>query len=108
MKIAAALLALWPMFCAAADPSFPSAEGTTWNYEMIEEHPNADFDLTDPTEEEHFAVSYRIGATEKIEDKDLQRLEIYRGDALETVDLIAIDEEGISCPARMIADRSIV
>ena len=108
MKIAAALLALWPMFCAAADPSFPSAEGTTWNYEMIEEHPNADFDLTDPTEEEHFAVSYRIGATEKIENKDLQRLEIYRGDALETVDLIAIEEGGISCPARMNADRSIV
>lgn len=108
MKIAAIALALWPMICAAAGPLFPSAEGTTWNYEMVQEYPNADFDLTDPNEEEHFAVSYRIGATEKIDNKDLQRLEIYRGEALETVDLIAIEENGISCPARMNEDGSIV
>ncbi|HEY6070455.1 MAG TPA: hypothetical protein VIU85_03695 [Chthoniobacterales bacterium] len=108
MKIAAFILALWPMLCLAADPVFPSAEGTTWNYEMVQEHPSADFDLTDPNEEEHFVVSYRIGATEKIENKDLQRLEIYRAEALETVDLIAIEEAGINCPARMNADGSIV
>lgn len=108
MKIVAFTFTLWPMFCVAADPIFPSAEGTTWNYEMVEERPSADFDLTDPNEEEHFAVRYRIGATEKIENKDLQRLEIYRADALEAVDLIAIEEAGISCPARMNADGSIV
>src|SRR4029453_3321948 len=108
MKIVAFTFTLWPMFCVAADPLFPRAEGTTWNYEMVEERPSADFDLTDPNEEEHFAVRYRIGATKKIETKDLQPLGIYRADALEAVDLIAIEEAGISCPARMNADGSIV
>jgi hypothetical protein len=108
MKITAFVVSLWPIIAIAGEPVFPHAEGTTWNYEMIQEHPTEDFDLTDPNAEEHFAVSYRIGASEKLENKDLQRLEIYRADALETVDLIAVEEQAVSCPARMNADGSIV
>jgi hypothetical protein len=107
MKVAVFVLILTPVVCNAAEPAFPTAEGTTWNYEMIQEHPNASFDLTDPNEEEHFAVTYRIGGAEKVDNKELQRLEIYRGNALETVDLIAIEEHGVTCPARMDADGAI-
>jgi hypothetical protein len=107
VKIAALALILAPLICAAAESVFPNAEGTTWNYDMIQEHPNASFDLTDPNEEEHFAVRYRIGGIEKIDNKDLQRLEIYRADALETVDLIAVEEHGIICPARMNAEGAM-
>jgi hypothetical protein len=107
MKIAALVLSLWPAIAIAGEPIFPSAEGTTWNYEMTQERPSDDFDLTDMTEEDRFAVSYRIGRAEKIDNQELQRLEIYRDDALETVDLIAVGEGGIFCPARMNADGAI-
>ena len=78
-------LAICPLTCAAAEQLMPTAEGTTWNYEMVQEKPNDSFDLTEPNEEEHFQVTYRLGGVEKIDNKDLRRLEIYRGDTLESV-----------------------
>ena len=107
MKFAAFALSLCPIVCLAAEPIFPSSEGTTWNYEMVQQRPSGDFDLTDQTEEERFSVTYRLGGADKIDNKDLRRLEIYRGDALENVDLIAIEEGGIICPARISADGAI-
>jgi hypothetical protein len=85
----------------------PTTEGTTWNYDLVQEKPTGDFDLTEPNEEEHLAVSYRLGGTEKVDNKDLQRLEIYRADTLESVDLIAVEEHGITCPARVDAQGAI-
>src|ERR1700680_1658980 len=101
MKFAVFALLLMPLICGAAElPLLPTTEGTTWNYDLVREKPSDDFDLTEPNEEEHLAVSYRLGGIEKIDNKDLQRLEIYRGDTLESVDLIAVEERGIICPAR--------
>ena len=96
----ALLLAVCPLTCGAAEPLMPTAEGTTWNYEMIQEKPSEGFDLTESNEVEKFEVSYRLGGVEKIDNKDLRRFEIYRGDELESVDLIAIEENGITCPVR--------
>jgi hypothetical protein len=108
MKIAFLALVLTAFICGAAEPPLlPTTEGTTWNYDLVQEKPSVDFDLTEPTEEEHVAVSYRLGGTEKVDNKDLQRLEIYRGDTLESVDLIAVEEQGITCPARVDAQGAI-
>jgi hypothetical protein len=100
MKVAAFVLILTPFVCGAAEPIFPTAEGTTWNYEFVGERQSESLDLTEPNEEEHFAVTYRLGGVEKIDNRDLRRFEIYRDGALESVDLIAIEESGIVCPAR--------
>jgi hypothetical protein len=100
MKAAALLLTLTPLICAAAEPLLPTAEGTTWRYNFIQEKPSASFDLTEPNEQEEFVVTYRLGSTQSLENKELRRLEIYRGEALESVDLIAVEENGIVCPAR--------
>jgi len=100
MKVAAFVLILAPFVCGAAEPIFPTAEGTTWNYEFVGERQNESLDLTEPNEEEHFTVTYRLGSVEKIDNKDLRRFEIYRDGTLENVDLIAIEENGIICPAR--------
>ena len=100
MKAAALLLALTPLVCAAAEPLLPNAEGTTWHYNLIQERPSESFDLTEPNEREEFVVTYRLGSTQNVENKELRRLEIYRGAALESVDLIAVEENGIVCPAR--------
>src|ERR1700719_3994081 len=100
MKSLALLVLLAPMATAAAEPLIPTTAGTTWNYELIQEKPTDSLDLTEPNDVEHIAVSYRLGGSEKIDNKDLRRLELYRGKALESIDLIAIEERGIICPAR--------
>jgi len=108
MKIACFVLVLMPFICGAAElPLLPTTEGTTWNYDLVQEKPSGDFDLTEPNEEEHLAVTYRLGGIEKIDNKDLQRLEIYRSDTLESVDLIAVEELGITCPARVDSQGAI-
>src|SRR2546430_6016616 len=89
MKVAVFALGLLPLVCGAAEPPlFPSAEGTTWNYDLVQEKPIESFDLTGPKEEEHLAVTYRLGGIEKVDNKDLRRLEIYRDHTLESVDLV--------------------
>jgi hypothetical protein len=109
MKIACFVLGLVPFISGAAEPPLlPTTEGTTWKYDLIQEKPSVDFDLTDPNEEEQLAVMYRLGGIEKIDNKDVQRLEIYRGDTLESVDLIAVDERGITCPARVDSQGAII
>ncbi|HYR23156.1 MAG TPA: hypothetical protein VEP30_09585 [Chthoniobacterales bacterium] len=96
-----------PLVSPAADPLLNMAEGTTWNYELVQEKPSNSFDLTEPNEEEHFNVTYRLGGNEKIDNKDWARLEVYRGENLESVDLILPSEEGIICQARMDAQRNL-
>ena len=108
MKVVAFALVLMPLICGAAEPLLPMAEGTTWNYELVQERPSASLDLTEPNEQERLSVSYRIGGTAKIDNKDLRRLEIYRGDTLETVDLIAVEERGLICPARVQPEGAII
>src|SRR5437588_7722064 len=108
MKVIAFALVLMPLICGAAEPLLPMAEGTTWNYELVQERPIASLDLTEPDEQERLSVSYRVGGTAKIDNKDLRRLEIYRGDTLETVDLIAIEERGLICPARVQFEGAII
>ena len=101
MKLVCFVILVAPFAVAAAEPLFPTAEGTTWNYELIQERTSDALDLTEPNEEKHLAVIYRLGGVEKVDNKDLRRLEVYRGDALDNVDLIAIEERGIICPARL-------
>src|SRR5438874_6043106 len=107
MKVAVFALVLIPLICVAADPRLNMAEGTTWNYELVQEKPSDSLDLTEPNEQEQIAVTYRLGGTEKIDNKDWARLEIYHGDTLESVDLIMPSEDGIVCQARMDAQRNL-
>jgi hypothetical protein len=100
VKSFALFFLLAPFISVAAEPLIPTTAGMTWNYEFVQEKPSDSLDLTEPNEEAHFPVTYRLGGSEKIDNKDLRRLELYRGKVLESVDLIAIEERGIICPAR--------
>jgi hypothetical protein len=108
MKFLALVVSVAPIISVAAEPVIPSTEGTTWNYEFVQEKPASSFDLTEPNQKVTLAVTYRLGASQKVDSKDLSRLEIYRGQELESVDLIAIAERGIICPARIDAKGEIV
>ena len=52
MKIAVSALVLMPLICGAAEPLLPTAEGTTWNYDLVQEKPSDSLDLTEPNERE--------------------------------------------------------
>ena len=107
MKVALVAPVLAPLICLGADPLLNMSEGTTWNYEMVQERPSEGFDLTEPNEQEQIAVTYRVGGTQKIDNQDLGRLEIYRGNALESVDLIRANEQGVICAARLDANNNV-
>jgi len=92
---------------AIAEPLMPAAEGTTWKYELVQEKITNSLDLDAPNELEQIPVTYRIGAVENVDNRELRRLEIYRGDALDSVDLIAVEEHQIICPARSDATGTI-
>jgi len=108
MKFFMLVALLAPIISVAAESLMPTAEGTTWNYDLVQEKLSDGLNLTEPNELERIAVTYRLGGIEKIDNKDLRRLEIYRGDAIDSVDFIAIEEHGIVCPARTDARGGVV
>src|ERR1700741_3042932 len=89
-RFLALALALCPLTWLRGDQLFPSADGTTWNYEMTQDSPSTDIDLdqnrSDQTKsdesrsKEHFTLSYRITGTQKIDNLEFVKLEMYRGD----------------------------
>jgi hypothetical protein len=79
----------------------PTAPGTSWNYEMIQRNMSNSLDLNESTKPEHLSVSYRIGGTLKTDNNEFIKLELYRGNALASTDLINVDDRGITCSARI-------
>ncbi len=108
MKFFVLAILLSAIAAATAEPLMPTAEGTTWKYILVQEKPDQSLDLSEPNELEKISVSYRIGGAEKVDNRELQRLEIYRDDVLDSVDLIAIEEHGIICPARQSPNGNVV
>jgi hypothetical protein len=97
----ALLFAFCPPACASAEQLIPIAEGTTWNYEMVQERfESGNLDLTETNPKDRFTVTYRIGGTQKVDGKDLLKLETYRDGALANTDLITVDDRGVICSAR--------
>ncbi len=92
---------------AGAEPLLPTAEGTTWKYELVQEKISSSLDLDAPNELEQIPVTYRLGPIQKVDNQELRRLEIYRGDSLDSVDLIAVEEHQIICPARVDSSGTI-
>ena len=97
----ALVLAVCPLACISAEQLIPVGDGTTWTYEMVQERSESgNLDLTEPNPKDRFAVTYRMGGTQRVDGKDLLKMEMYRDNALANTDLITVDERGIICPAR--------
>jgi hypothetical protein len=97
----ALVLAVCPLTCVSAEQLIPVTDGTAWTYEMVQERSaTGDFDLTEPNPKDRFAVTYRMSGTQRVDGKDLLKLEMYRDNALANADLITVDQRGIICPAR--------
>ena len=109
MKILVLAILVSPLISvASAESLMPDAEGTTWNYDLVQEKPDRTLDLDEPNVLERISVTYRLGAVQKVDNRELRRLEIYRDKALDSVDLIAVEGDQIVCPARADAQGTIV
>jgi hypothetical protein len=107
MKLSILILTAAPFAMVFGGELLPTADGTSWRYNMTEEigkgldvrHAKAD-----PDGKIRLQVLYRINGTENIDGKDLLKFEMHRGDAITNTDLLTINEQGIVCWARINLD----
>jgi hypothetical protein len=111
MKIAILILTAAPLAVVFGGELIPTADGTSWRYNMTQEIGKG-LDIrnvkADADRKIRLPVLYRIDGTENIDGKDLLKFEMHRAAAITNRDLIAINEQGISCWARINLDGELV
>jgi hypothetical protein len=111
MKIVSLLVATAPLSLVSAEQLIPTAEGTSWRYNMTQE---IDKGLSvsdvkaDPDGKIRLPVLYRIEGTEKVDGKDLLKFEMHRAGVVTNTDLLTVDEHGIICSARINVDGEMI
>src|ERR1044071_9502711 len=53
-------------------------------------------------------VSYRLEGTEDVDGKDLLKFEMHRAGTITNTDLLAVDEHGVTCWARVNLDGELL
>ncbi len=111
MKIAILILTAAPLAVVFGGELIPTVDGTSWRYNMTQEIGKG-LDIrnvkADADRKIRLPVLYRIDGTENIDGKDLLKFEMHRADAITNTDLVAINEQGISCWARINLDGELV
>ena len=111
MKIVSLLLATTSISLVSAGQLIPTAEGTSWRYNMTQE---VDKGLSvsdvkaDPDGKIRLPVLYRIEGTENVDGKDLLKFEMHRAGVVTNTDLLTVDEHGIICSARINVDGEMI
>ena len=109
-KIIGLALLIFPLPCSAATPLLPTEQGTAWQYQTtLEAGADVSFShlKTDERGKVQLLSTYRIGGTEKIDGQDLLKFEMHRAGAVVNTDLLIVDENGITCPARIGEDGNL-
>jgi hypothetical protein len=103
-KLVSLMLAAFPLISASGQELVPTADGTTWLYEMTQET-GKEFGFSDakpgPDGKLHRLVAYRITGAEEIEGKNLLKFEMIRDGVITNADLMTVNEAGIFCAARI-------
>jgi hypothetical protein len=111
VKTIYAALHCFSIASAIAAPVIPTADGTSWRYNMTEEIgkglniPDAKLDADGKI---RLPVLYRINGTENVDGKDLLKFEMHRAGVITNTDLLTINEHGIICWARLNLDGELV
>jgi hypothetical protein len=96
---------------ALALPLIPTTPGTAWRYNMTEEVGKG-FNISnvkaDADGKIRFPVLYRLEGMENIDGRELLKFEMHRAGAITNTDLVAIDERGITCWARINLDGELI
>src|SRR4030095_5379211 len=102
------LMATASMF---ATPITPGGPGMAWRYNMTQE---VDHGLSvpdarpDPDGKIRAPVVYRFEGTENVDGKELLKFEMHRAGVITNTDLLAVDEHGVLCLARINRDGEFV
>jgi hypothetical protein len=103
-KLFTFVLVVFPLALVSGVPLIPTADGTTWVYEMAQET-GAEFTLSDakvgPDGKVHALATYRITGTQEVDGKNLLKFEMHRDGVITNTDLMSVDEHGIVCAARI-------
>jgi len=110
MKIATLLLTAVPLAAMYGSQLIPTADGTAWRYNMTEEIGNGlniRSAKSDADGKIRVPVLYRIEGTENVDGRDLLKFEMHRASVITNTDLLAVDEHGITCWARINLDGQL-
>ncbi len=95
LAASAVLIAHW----ARANTIFPTAPGASWEYEIAE---------SSAAGAQSGIITLAIVGDEQIDGQDAFTLETHRDDILQKTELIAVDERGIVCHRRSLANGKTV
>jgi hypothetical protein len=104
------LAAVAAAISARADLLLPTATGTTWKYQMIQEfgngvHPGADENVKlDPDGKLRLPVIIFAAGTEKIDGIETTRYDLYRQGRVQLTEFLKVDEQGVTALARSAED----
>src|SRR5213596_3223953 len=111
MRLATLILTALPLAVVCGGELIPTADGTSWRYNMTEEIGKG-LDIrnakTDADGKIRLRVLYRINGTENVDGKDLLKFEMHRAGVITNADLLTVDEHGIMCWARINLDGELV
>jgi len=111
MRLATLILTALPLAVVYGGELIPTADGTSWRYNMTEEIGKG-LDIrntkTDADGKIRLPVLYRIDGTENVDGKDLLKFEMHRAGVVTNTDLLAINEQGIICWARINLDGQFI
>jgi hypothetical protein len=103
-KIVSVVMAIIPLIIASGEELVPTADGTTWLYQMTQEA-GKEFSFSDakpgPDGKVHRLATYRITGAQEVDGKILLKFEMIRDGVITNTDLMTVDEHGISCAARV-------
>jgi hypothetical protein len=105
-KLFALLFAVGPTVTigSGARQIIPTDQGMSWQYKMTQEAgPGIQFSDIKPGEDPRLraAVIYRINGQKELDGKNLLEFEMHRAGQLTNTDLVTVDEQGVSCWARV-------
>ncbi len=103
-KLVSLAFVVFPLTLALGEQLIPTADGTTWRYEMTEEA-GEKFTFSSPKPgpdgKIHLLATYRINGTQEVDGRKLLKFEMHRAGVITNVDLMTVDAQGISCSARI-------
>ena len=94
----------YPCVVVAAEELIPTADGTTWRYEMSEQAgPAFSFSRipSGAVRQIHRLTTYRISGTQDFNARTFLKFEVHRDGMITNTDLMTVNDQGIFCAARI-------
>jgi hypothetical protein len=109
-KFVALLIIAMPCTFVCAEQLIPTADGTTWRYDLTQEAGEGvtfSNSKAGPDGKVRSMAIYRIDGTQQLDGKNFLKFQMHRDGIVTNTDLMKVDERGISCAARIDQDGAM-